>query len=123
MRVDISLGLFNTVILATETHVTRAHLNRIPDAVGVWQFDSDTDDRTVIRQPAELKTETPGIELGSDHSDHTEVHPVSSKKNCVHVVESLSERMVRGGEIIPFQHVHTLKHNQMEDHTVQNSTV
>nr|WP_303704315.1 DUF5787 family protein [Haloquadratum walsbyi] len=80
LRVDISLGLFNTVILATETHVTRAHLNRIPDAVGVWQFDSDTDDRTVIRQPAELKTETPGIELGSDHSDHTEVHPVSSKE-------------------------------------------
>ncbi|WP_394294973.1 DUF5787 family protein [Haloquadratum walsbyi] len=80
LQVDISLGLFDAVILATKTHVTRAHLNRIPDAVGVWQFNPDTDNRTIIRQPAELATGTPGIELGSDQSDHTEIHPVSSKE-------------------------------------------
>jgi len=82
LQVDISLGLFDAVILATKTHVTRAHLNRIPDAVGVWQFDPDTADRTIIKQSTKLATGTPGIELGSDQSDHTEIHPVSSEKKA-----------------------------------------
>lgn len=82
LQVDISLGLFDAVILATKTHVTRAHLNRIPDAVGVWQFDPDTADRTIIKQSTELATGTPGIELGSDQSDHTEIHPVSSEEKA-----------------------------------------
>ena len=82
LQVDISLGLFDAVILATKTHVTRAHLNRIPDAVGVWQFDPDTADRTIIKQSTKLATGTPGIELGSDQSDHTEIHPVGSEKKA-----------------------------------------
>jgi hypothetical protein len=82
LQVDISLGVFDAVILATKTHVTRAHLNRIPDAVGVWQFDPDTADRTIIKQSTKLATGTPGIELGSDQSDHTEIHPVSSEKKA-----------------------------------------
>ncbi|MFW5977826.1 MAG: DUF5787 family protein, partial [Halohasta sp.] len=49
LRIDVSLGLFDEVILATESYVTRAHLNRLPEAVGVWRFDPDARELTVIR--------------------------------------------------------------------------
>ncbi|GKZ13187.1 DUF5787 family protein [Haladaptatus sp. T7] len=38
LRKDVSLGLVDEVILATESYVTGAHLNRIPEEVGVWRF-------------------------------------------------------------------------------------
>ncbi len=62
LRLDVSLGLFDEVILATESYVTGAHLNRIPAEVGVWRFDPKTDDRTVIREPTPLAVESAGIE-------------------------------------------------------------
>ncbi len=62
LRLDVSLGLFDTVILATESYVTEAHLNRIPDAVGVWRFDPETADRTVIREPTALTVDEMGVE-------------------------------------------------------------
>ena len=62
LRVDTALGLFDEVILATESYVTRAHLNRIPEAVGVWRFDPDDGERTVVREPTPLSTDEPGIE-------------------------------------------------------------
>ncbi|MFP8955300.1 DUF5787 family protein [Natrialbaceae archaeon A-CW3] len=37
LRLDVSLGLVDAAILATESYVTRAHLNRIPEEVGVWR--------------------------------------------------------------------------------------
>lgn len=37
LRYDAALGLFDEVVLATASYVTRAHLNRIPEAVGVWR--------------------------------------------------------------------------------------
>ncbi|MFB6090952.1 MAG: DUF5787 family protein [Halobellus sp.] len=73
LRTDVSLGLFESVILATESHVTRAHLNRIPDAVGVWRFDPESGERTVIREPAPLATDDPGIELVERRPLETEV--------------------------------------------------
>jgi hypothetical protein len=62
LRVDIALGLFDEVILATESYVTRAHLNRLPEPVGVWRFDPESGERTVVREPAPLSPDEPGIE-------------------------------------------------------------
>jgi hypothetical protein len=71
LRRDVSLGLFDRSILATESYVTGAHLNRIPDDVGVWRF---TDDGlTVVRDPTPLDPTAPGIEPLTDHPLRTDV--------------------------------------------------
>lgn len=44
LRLDVSLGLVDEVVLATESYVTRAHLNRLPDPVGVWRIHSESID-------------------------------------------------------------------------------
>lgn len=62
LRVDVSLGLFDTVVLATESHVTGAHLNRFPNEVGVWRFDPDSSTREVIREAEPLHTAAPAVE-------------------------------------------------------------
>jgi hypothetical protein len=71
LRRDASLGLFDTVVLATESYVTGAHLNRIPDAVGVWRFTDD--DIVVVREPTPLDPTAPGIEPLTEGSLRTDV--------------------------------------------------
>jgi hypothetical protein len=78
LRTDVSLGLFDAVVLATESHVTRVHLNRIPAAVGVWQFDPETGTREEIRPPASLSPDEPGIELVAERPLRTDVRPVTA---------------------------------------------
>ncbi|AQL42604.1 hypothetical protein BV210_07730 [Halorientalis sp. IM1011] len=63
LRKDVSLGLLDRVVLATESHVTGAHLNRIPEAVGVWRFHPETGEREVIREAEPLPAEEPGIDV------------------------------------------------------------
>ncbi len=82
LRHDVSLGVFDEVILATETYVTRAHLNRLPDAVGVWRFDPQTGERTVVREPTTLAVDEPGIEPGESRPLSTEIHVVSAEKKA-----------------------------------------
>lgn len=77
LRLDVSLALFDEVVLATESYVTRAHLNRIPDAVGVWRFDPETGEREVIREPTRLAVDGPGVELLDQHPLRTDVDIVS----------------------------------------------
>ncbi len=60
---DVRLGLFDRVVLATASHVTGAHLNRLPEAVGVWTFDPETGERTVVREAELLPTDEPGVEV------------------------------------------------------------
>jgi hypothetical protein len=60
LRRDASLGLFDICILATASYVTGAHLNRIPEAVGVWRFDGEGIE--VVRAPTPLDPSTPGVE-------------------------------------------------------------
>ncbi|SER19393.1 DUF5787 family protein [Natrinema salaciae] len=74
LRTDVSLALVDAVVLATESYVTRAHLNRIPEAVGVWRVHRDGGDGSdgtepptgpavdVIREPTPLAVDEPGIE-------------------------------------------------------------
>jgi hypothetical protein len=62
LRTDASLGLFDEVVLATESYVTRAHLNRLPDPVGVWRFDPETGDREVVRESTPLDPTAVGVE-------------------------------------------------------------
>jgi len=60
---DVELALLDEVVLATASHVTGAHLNRIPEAVGVWEFDPETGDLTVVRDPETLPTTEPGVDV------------------------------------------------------------
>ncbi len=80
LRIDASLALFDRVVLATASHVTRAHCNRLPDPVGVWEFDPETGERTVVRDPEQLPVDEPGIEPLGDASDHTEVAVVERRE-------------------------------------------
>ena len=63
LRTDVSLALVDRVVLATASHVTRAHLHRWPDEVGVWRFRPEAGDLEVVREPTTLPVDRPGIEL------------------------------------------------------------
>lgn len=63
LRTDVSLAVVDRVVLATASHVTNAHLHRLPDPVGVWRFEPDTGELDVVREPAPLPIDEPGIEL------------------------------------------------------------
>ncbi|MFD1570730.1 DUF5787 family protein [Halorubrum laminariae] len=73
LRYDVALGLFDEVVLATASYVTRAHLNRIPDTVGVWRFDPDTGDREVVRESGRLDPDAPGVEICDERALRTDV--------------------------------------------------
>ncbi|MFC7186462.1 DUF5787 family protein [Halorubrum yunnanense] len=73
LRYDVALGLFDEAILATASYVTRAHLNRIPDPVGVWRFDPKTGEREVVREPTPLSPGASGVEIREERSLRTDV--------------------------------------------------
>ena len=73
LRVDTRLALFDRAVLATASHVTGAHRNRIPDAVGIWRFDPDTGERTVVREATRLPVGEPGVEIRAEHAERTDV--------------------------------------------------
>jgi len=73
LRLDVSLALVDAVVLATESHVTGAHLNRIPDAVGVWRYHRDRDALDVVRDPEPLPVDDPGVELLNEEPARTDV--------------------------------------------------
>jgi len=77
LRYDVALGLFDEVVLATGSYVTRAHLNRIPDAVGVWRFDPTSSDREVVREPTRLDPAMAGVEIREERASRTDVAVVS----------------------------------------------
>jgi hypothetical protein len=77
LRVDVSLGLLDEVWLATESYVTGAHLNRIPDAVGVWRFDPETGERETVREATVLDPDAAGVEVLEERPGRTDVAVVS----------------------------------------------
>ncbi|RXK50062.1 DUF5787 family protein [Halorientalis pallida] len=78
LRKDVSLGLLDEIVLATESHVTGAHLNRIPEAVGVCRFFPDTGERDVIREPTPLDTDETGIDVLDRRTARTDVAVVTA---------------------------------------------
>ncbi|WP_299267937.1 DUF5787 family protein [Halorientalis sp.] len=78
LRKDVSLGLLDGVVLATESHVTGAHLNRIPDEVGVWRFHPDSGEREVIRPPDPLAPAEAGIDVLDRRTARTDVAVVTA---------------------------------------------
>ncbi|MEF8800376.1 MAG: DUF5787 family protein [Halolamina sp.] len=77
LRFDAALGLFDELWLATGSYVTGAHLNRLPDAVGVWRFDPETGERETVREPSPLAVADPGVEPVADRPLRTDVELVS----------------------------------------------
>lgn len=80
LRTDVSLALVDEAILATESYVTRTHLHRIPDAVGVWRVHRDggrVTDIEVVRDPTPLATDEPGVEPLAFRPGRTDVAIVS----------------------------------------------
>jgi hypothetical protein len=100
LRRDVSLALFDEVWLATASHVTGAHLNRIPEAVGVWRFDPETGERRVVREASELDTDDPGVEVLEERPGRTEIRTVSAEEKRRHRVR-LAERAYGKGWRVP----------------------
>jgi hypothetical protein len=76
LRFDVALSLFDRVVLATGSHVTRAHLNRLPDPVGVWRLrDGEIE---VIREPEGLTHGSPAVEIVGERPGRTDVVPVTA---------------------------------------------
>jgi hypothetical protein len=77
---DVKLALLDEVVLATESYVTGAHRNRIPDPIGIWRFDPDTGEREVVREPRQLPVGETGIEIVERGPTRTEVAIVTPEE-------------------------------------------
>lgn len=82
LRKDVSLGLADRVVLATESHVTGAHRNRIPDAVGIWRFRPEEDRLDVLREPTPLAVTEPGVELLACRPGRADVRVVDGERKA-----------------------------------------
>lgn len=81
LRKDVSLGLLDWVVVATESYVTGAHLNRIPRAVGVWRVEPGGDEPIeVVREPEPLDPDAPGLQVEARHPGRTDLRPVSAAR-------------------------------------------
>ena len=78
LRTDASLAMLDEAVLATASHVTGAHLHRIPDEIGVWRFDPGSETREVVREPTPLSPVEPGIEPLDRGATRTDVRVVST---------------------------------------------
>lgn len=77
LRKDVSLGLFDEVVLVTESYVTGAHLNRIPDAVGVRRFDPEAGTFETVRDATPLPTAETGIAVLDETPTRVDIEPVT----------------------------------------------
>ena len=82
LRTDVSLAVFDEVVLATESYVTGAHLNRIPEEVGVWRFDPETGKREVVREATRLPVGEPGVEPTDRRALRTDVAVVAAARKA-----------------------------------------
>lgn len=83
LRTDVSLGILDEVVLATASHVTGAHLNRIPDEVGVWRFDQEEGIDEVVRAPTPLAPDEPGIEPVGHEPMRTDIRTTSAAEKAL----------------------------------------
>jgi hypothetical protein len=80
LRFDVALALFDRVVLATESYVTRGHLNRLPGTVGVWRFREGSIE--VVREPARLDVNEPGTEIVDETAAHTAIEPIGADRKA-----------------------------------------
>lgn len=78
LRTDVALGLVDEVILTTGSYVTRAHLNRLPDEVGVWRFHNGQLEE--IRPAVPLATGESGVEIVATRRGKTDIRIVSANE-------------------------------------------
>jgi hypothetical protein len=84
LRKDVSLALFDEVVLVTESYVTGAHLNRLPPEVGVWRFDADAGTFEVVREATQLPTDEAGVAILEERPARVDVELVSAgEKACL----------------------------------------
>ncbi len=79
LRKDVSLSLFEEVVLVTASYVTGAHLNRIPEAVGVRRFDAEAGTFETIRESTQLSTDEAGIAIVDERPARVDIEPVSAE--------------------------------------------
>ncbi|MFB6186912.1 MAG: DUF5787 family protein, partial [Halobacteriaceae archaeon] len=77
---DLALQLFDEIIVATTSYVTKAHLHRLPDEIGIWRFDPETSNLTVIREPTQLNVQEPGYDITETTPTRMDIKPVSQPK-------------------------------------------
>ncbi|WP_276299314.1 DUF5787 family protein [Halorussus lipolyticus] len=82
LRKDAALALADEVVLATESYVTGAHLNRIPESVGVWRFHPESGEREVVREADPLPADEDGTEILAEHLVQTDVALVSADEKA-----------------------------------------
>ncbi|MDZ7849728.1 MAG: DUF5787 family protein [Halodesulfurarchaeum sp.] len=73
LRRDVSLQILDYVVLATASHVTRAHRHRLPDPVGIWRVDPAAPAVEVIREPASLSSTEPSFEIRAERPGQFDV--------------------------------------------------
>ncbi|MFB6109985.1 MAG: DUF5787 family protein [Halodesulfurarchaeum sp.] len=73
LRRDVSLQVLDRVVLATASHVTRAHRNRLPDPVGIWRVDPEKPAVEVLRDPEALAPAEPSFEIRAEHPGRVDV--------------------------------------------------
>lgn len=82
LRKDVSLALFDEVVLVTGSYVTGAHLNRLPEAAGVWRFDAGAGTFEVVREATPLATDEPGVAVLDEHPARVDVEPVAAAEKA-----------------------------------------
>jgi len=82
LRKDVSLSLFDEVVLVTGSYVTGAHLNRLPDPVGVWRFDAETGSFETVREAEPLSASKPGIAVLEESPTEVEIEPVGAAEKA-----------------------------------------
>lgn len=101
LRKDVSLALFDRVVVATMSHVTGVHLHRFPSEIGVWRVDPATGDREVIREASPLPADEPGIDILADRPGRTDVRPVDAPTKARYR-RRIAERAYGKGWRVPF---------------------
>jgi len=77
---DVELGVLDRIVLATASHVTGAHRNRIPDEVGIWRFDPEDGEREVLRDASPLQSDEPGVELLDRSPTRTDIEIATTER-------------------------------------------
>ncbi len=82
LRRDVSLQVLDFVILATASHVTRAHLHRLPDPVGIWRVHPADPSIEVIREPESLDPGEPSFEIRQEQPGQFDVSFVTAREKA-----------------------------------------